>query len=210
MVLILFSVLLAFWIEARWQAAQDDDRQDAYLEGVAEDLTRIRGLLEGSLARGESWDRASDSLLVTARTTSLPDSTLSELLWRATSLGRASATSVALSGLVASTAWAELENLELRDRFAALELSLRDLDSSRSTQSDYWFHQLDPYLRYRLDYAAWEQQGSVPIGGWPALLEDQAFRNMLTHARWIRSGDGGATRRVLERVDEVLAALIDG
>jgi hypothetical protein len=71
--LIFFSVLLAFWIEARWHDSQEAARQRSYLQGVAEDLTRVRGQLEEALAQRQAFDLATDSLLTA---TSRPDSTL--------------------------------------------------------------------------------------------------------------------------------------
>jgi hypothetical protein len=204
--LIFFSVLLAFWIEARWQDSQEAARQRSYLQGVAEDLTRVRGQLEEALAQRQAFDLATDSLLTA---TGRPDSTLSRWLWDATSLGRGTAYSLALRGLVSSATWADLDDLELRDRFAGLALRLQDLESSRDAQQDYWWRNLDPYLRPRIDYASWEARSARPAEGWPSLLGDQQLRNMLTHAKWIRVSDGVAIARALQNIDEVLARLGD-
>jgi len=207
-VLIVAGVLLAFGVESRWQAFKDARQQSAYLSGVVDELEQNRESFKGALELNVDWSRAADSLVAIAlESTPVPDSILSDLLWRTTSYGSFRPSTVALESLVSSTAWADLDDPALRTRLAELEATLQWVQDGYEERNDFWFESFEPYLRKRINYEAWSDRRAAPGVDWGALLEDREFQNLVVHSEWFTGTDASRLNEVIRQVSAVLELL---
>ena len=219
-VVIVVSILLAFGVDAMWDARDQAERRDALLAALAADLATSEQVLDaGSTLHAEVRD-AGARWLQLARSGDDPaahalvaDSLVSRMQWALITRPPDETVRAALENGDLSL----LENPELLAALAAWQAAIRYLNDSESFGVEQWYRDFSPYLRSQGIPVAdlmW-QDGYVP-GDYPIeprrtevyrLLPDPEWES-LVQARWYIYQDAryleNLARTELEQMREIL------
>lgn len=214
--LIVAGVLVALAVESRWQAFQERRLEQAYIGAVVREIETNRADL--ARQRDNLRDRIlnpADSLLSFGATGGLSEEVIGDLMLRATSVGSQAPSTRALESFVASPMWVNLDDPEISVRLTKLGDAIDVLTDSRAERWDHWFDRVEPWLRTRVDFQRWSNDGgsSASDGGqaadWSALLRNQELRNLIVHQKWLAEFEAQTIGSLLAEIDALLEVLGD-
>ena len=187
------SILLAFGIEAAWQARGENELERSLLEGLAEDFAVAEREWVVAKAGHNTVVRSMESLLTWAEDGEVPaehhalaDTLLGNVFWRNTfdpPLGTVEA-------VLGSGRLDLLENRELVGALTRWTAVVADLNQREIDGADHFYEAVYPYLRTRLNIQDLDKgiPREVPWEHQPAdayrLVSDREFHNVI-YVHWV-------------------------
>lgn len=219
-VVIVGSILLAFGIQAWWDARQEEHRIRDYLMAIASDVEGARATLQTSVARRQERTAAIHSLLLAmgAPEAPPPDSLTHWLgaLWGARGPIE---TMAAFDDLRESGGLASVQPDELRQALVGYGRAVSNLAGIEGRVVRAWEEELRPYLVTHTDtYVQLQASGREGLDlpqrdavfppGLSSLLDDRTFQNLLL-VRLTRTGIAQDLSLIVEESLVDLARLLE-